>query len=140
MFTGSVMTGWVGTDEMFPDTDLDRVTHDGDLDLTSFVDRAGVVGLPGEAHVAGRIHLAGHRYERRRRPWWLSRGCGSRFGLTVQRRALLCRRVLAGVSPDQHTVVVEVHKFAVHDQHNIQPDVWLTNDVRCCTERDGAFA
>lgn len=37
VFTGSVMAGWVGTYEMFPDADLDRVTHDGDLDLVSLV-------------------------------------------------------------------------------------------------------
>ena len=67
VFTGLVMAGGVGTDKMFPDADLDRVADDGDLDLdlAALVYGAGVVVLPGEADVPGRINLAGHRYERR---------------------------------------------------------------------------
>ena len=33
MLAGAVVTVRVGTDELFPDRDLDGVAHDGDLDL-----------------------------------------------------------------------------------------------------------
>ncbi len=60
VFTGSVMTGRVGTYEMFPNTDLHPVTNDRNLNLTALVLDTDVVVLPGETHVPRRIHLPGH--------------------------------------------------------------------------------
>jgi hypothetical protein len=51
VFTGSIMTCTVGTYEMFPNTDLDRVTNNGDLNLATLVLRAGVIVLPSKTHV-----------------------------------------------------------------------------------------
>ena len=45
------MTGRVGTYEMFPNTYLDPVTNDGNLNLTALVLHADVVVLPSETHV-----------------------------------------------------------------------------------------
>ena len=45
MLAGAVVTDRVGTDELFPDRDLDGVTHDRDLHLASTVFHTDVVVL-----------------------------------------------------------------------------------------------
>ena len=60
--------GWVRISSV--DVDLDGVADDGHLDLAAPVGVADPVAGPGEADVAGRVDLAGHRCRRRRRRWW----------------------------------------------------------------------
>ena len=60
---GAVVTDFVAADEFFADGDLDGVAHDCDLNLAALVLRAGVVVLPGEAHVPVGIDLAGDGHD-----------------------------------------------------------------------------
>ena len=103
--------GWVRMSSS--PTEISTVlADDGDLDLAAPELVADPVVGAGEAHVAGRVDLAGHRRRRSRGP---RRG---RAGSVCPRRwrcGLVGGRVAAGVGGDEHTAVVEVHEAAVAD-------------------------
>ena len=85
----------VGADELVADADLDGVADDGDLDLAAPVLGADPVAGAGEAHVARRVDLAGHRRRgrclgRRRQP-----------AAALQPGGLLVEGVAAGVGGDR---------------------------------------
>ena len=102
----------VAADELFTDGDLDGVADDGDLDLAAPELVADPVAGAGEADVAGRVDLAGHRRRRRRRPR-LAGSAGGRLWRIAG--GLLGDGVPAGVGRDQHTAVMDLHQPAVAD-------------------------
>ena len=67
VFAGAVVADAVAADELVADADLDGVADDRDLDLAAPVLGADPVVGAGEAHVARRVDLAGHRRRRRGR-------------------------------------------------------------------------
>ena len=134
VLAGAVVTDRVGTDELFPDRDLDGVTHDRDLHLTSTVFHTDVVVLRGEAHVPGRIHLPGDRHHPRRGP--LNRCLPRcRHGSSGHRRSLFRRCMATGMGRDEHTAVMDLHEAAVHDLHDLLTREVAGDEVRRSPER-----
>lgn len=108
VFAGAVVTHGMRTNELVTDRDLDGVTDD-DLDFASPVLVADPVVRAGEAHVAGRVDLAGHGCRGHRRPG------GSLRAASLDRGGLLLDGVSSRVGRDEHTAMMELREPAFAD-------------------------